>query len=185
MKKHFLYLALAFSSCTLINAQSVEELRSEIEALRQENQILQNKADFCDLYSKSDEIIVKSFHKDYEMKVIEVKGNKNDQTVEIIFTMKHQLPNQKVETGVDKIESYDEMGKSYPVKSIFNSKIHYASQGIPYNQLQQNSMVIRNVLPNIDHFSKIVGTMTTSNMDGGDNKLKANFEFMNLVIDWE
>ncbi|MDG4946584.1 hypothetical protein NMK71_09170 [Weeksellaceae bacterium KMM 9713] len=185
MRKPFLYLALALSSCALINAQSVEELRSEIEALKQENQILQNKADFCDLYSKSDEITVKSFHKDYEMKVIEVKGNKNDQTVEVIFTMKHQLPNQKVDSGTPLIQAYDEMGKSYPVKSLFNSRFKYVNLDVPYNQLLQNSIVFRNVLPNIDRLSKIVGTITTSNLDGGDNKHKANFEFLNLVIDWE
>lgn len=43
-------------------------------------------------------------------------------------------------------------------------------------------MVIRNDLPIIDRFIKIVGTITTSNLDGRDNKHKANFEFLNLVI---
>ena len=92
------------------------------------------------------------------------------------------MPNQKVDSATPLIQAYDEVGKSYPVKSIFNSKFQYASQNIPFNQLQQNSMVIRNDLPIIDRFIKIVGTITTSNLDGRDNKHKANFEFLNLVI---
>lgn len=174
----------------LANGQSVQKLKEEIEQLKTENKILQNKADFCDLYSKSDQYEVQSFHKNYEMKILEVKGNKKDQTVEIVFTLKHDLPNQNLLTYNSEGIATDEFGKQYSIKEIKFSKNTsiswgHVSQIIPYDTLIQGSIIIRNVLPNIDRIKSFATYIETSNADGGGNKIKDLLEFSNLKINWK
>ena len=184
------YLLLALVAVVVqLNAQSVDELQAEIQALQEQNQILQNKADFCELYSNSDQFQVKSFLDAYEVKVLSVKGNRNEQTVEILFTLKHQLPNQTIHTNIRNFSAFDEMGKSYGVKNIeiaskndFSGILH---QPVIYNQLTQGKIIIRNVLPNIDRFSKFNGMIATANQDGGDNRQEGELTLTNLVIDWQ
>lgn len=186
--KKIILTSLFLSFLIVIHAQTVDELKKEIEKLETENTILRNKANFCDLYSQSNKYEVKSFHEKFELKVLKIVGNKNEQTVDVFFTLKHSLPNQKLTISVSSYKAYDEMGNSYSSKTIEfseNKSSSYVFQTIPYNQLMQGKITFRNVLPNIDRFSKVTGTIQTENADSGDNKTSGNIELANTLIQWK
>ncbi len=187
MKKVIL-TSLFLSFLFVMHAQTVDELKKKIEKLETENTILQNKANFCDLFSQSDKYKVKSFHEKFELKILKIIGNKNEQTVDIFLTLRHSLPNQKLTINISSYKAYDEMGNAYSSKLIEfseNKSNSYVFQIIPYNQLIQGKITFRNVLPNIDRFSKVSGTIETENADGGDNKTTGNIELINTLIQWE
>lgn len=180
-----LILALGFSFSF---AQSTEQLKAEIEKLKQENKILQNKADFCNLYSQSDKYEVKSFNENYEVKVLEVIGNKNEQTVDIFFTLRHEIPNQKITLDGSSFVAYNETGSSYSLKLADfsgNKNEYYVFHTIPTDVLIQGKLTFRNILSKTDRLKKVSGKIITENKDGGDNKKEGEVEFTNLLIDWK
>lgn len=189
MKKASILLILCLAAILSGKAQSVEQLKSEIEKLQQENKVLKNKADFCNLYSQSDKYEVKSFNENYEVKVLEVVGNKNDQTVDIIFTLRHEIPNQKITLHGDEFVAYDETGNSYPYKQADFSGNKgvgsYVFHVIPTDVLIQGKLTFRNILSKTDRLKKVTGRIDTENNDGGDNKRKGDIEFTNLLINWK
>lgn len=188
MKKTALSLLFITLSLGFVLAQSTEQLKAEIEKLKQENKYLQHKADFCNLYSQSDKYDVKSFNENYEVKILEVIGNKNEQTVDIIFTLKHEIPNQRITLDVRSFVAYDETGNSYPLKLADfsgNKNDLYVYQDVPTDVLIQGKLTFRNILSKTDRLKKVSGIIITKNKDGGDNKKEGEVEFTNLVINWK
>ncbi|MDO5665955.1 MAG: hypothetical protein Q4G63_11960 [Bacteroidia bacterium] len=189
MKKTILII-VAFALFTSFGySQSVEQLKQEVEKLTQENKTLKHKADFCNLYSQSDKYEVKSFNENYEVKVLSVIGNKNDQTVDILFTLRHEIPNQKITLHGDEFVAYDETGNSYTLKAADFSGNKgvggYVYHVIPTDVLIQGKLTFRNILSKTDRLKKVSGRIDTENNDGGDNKQKGEVEFTNLLINWK
>lgn len=187
MKKLFLILATITITIAL-NAQTTEQLKKEIEQLKQENKVLQNKADFCELFSKSDKYTVKSFNENYKVNVLKVIGNKNEQTVDIIFTLQHEIANQNLTLDVRSFAAYDEMGNAYSLKLADfsgNKDNLFVFQIIPTDVLIQGKLTFRNILSKTDRLKKVAGKIETKNQDGEDNKYLGDLEFTNLLIDWK
>ncbi len=187
--KKILFLGLIISSLSA-KSQTVAELQEQITILEQQNQVLKEKVDFCDLYNNSEVSDTKSFNSNFEFKVIECKGNAIEQTVELAVTIKHSLPHQQLDlyTGSKKPIAYSETGSNYEFKSAsfpesgtgFGTESFY----VPTNLLIQGKLIFRNVLPQTEKLSLINGTFQFKNKDGGGNREKGEFEIRNLNINW-
>ena len=188
MRKKATIFLLLVASISISYGQSVEQLKSEIEKLKHENKVLQNKADFCDIYSKANQYEVKSFDKNFDVKVLEVIGNKNEQTVDIVFTLKHEIPNQKLTFRGSEFVAYDEIGNTYYLKLMEvagNKSENYLFPIIPTDQLMQGKITFRNILSKTDRLKKVRAKIETENNDGGGNKATGELELTNLVIQWK
>ena len=187
--KKILFLGLIISSLT-VSSQTIAELQQQITILEQQQIVLQEKVDFCDLYNNSDISETKTFNSNFEFKVLECKGNSIDQTVELTVTIKHSLPNQQLNiwTGREKPIAYGETGNSYDFKSVKfpNSRASIGSEQFdsPTNLLIQGKITFRNILPQTEKLSLVNGTIQFRNKDGGGNKAQGTFEIKNLNINW-
>ena len=184
MKKFLLLGLIIISIIGMANAQTTTELKQKITVLEQKNKALEDKLTFCELYSQSDVSEVKSFNSNFEFKVLECRGNTNEQTVEIEVTIKHSMPNQKL--FLDKSIAYGETGSSYEFKnSYFSESTRYSSFLIPTNMLIKGKLVYRNILPQTEKLSLVSGTFYFENKDGGGNNGMGDFEIRNLTIKWD
>ncbi len=183
--KEILFLGLIVSSLS-VKSQTVAELQEQITILKQQNQVLQEKVDFCDLYNNSEVSDTKSFNSNFELKVIECKGNSIEQTVELAITIKHSLPHQylKLYTWSKKPIAYSETGSNYEFKSASFPGATSTSFYVPTNLLIQGKLIFRNVLPQTEKLSLINGTFRFENKDGGGNSEEGEFEIRNLNINW-
>ena len=187
--KKILFLGLIVSSLT-VKGQTITELQQQITILEQQKTVLQEKVDFCDLYNNSDVSETKTFNSNFEFKVIECKENSIDQTIELTITIKHSLPNQKLNiwTGREKAIAYGETSTSYDFKSVKfpNSRSSFGAEGFnsSTNLLIQGKLTFRNILPQTEKLSLVNGAVKFENKDGGGNKAQGKFEIRNLNINW-
>ncbi len=190
MKKLLVVLVVILTSISA-QSQSISKLKKEISILKQQNKALKEKVVFCKLYNNSNVNEVKSFSPNFDFKVLECSGNSIEQTVEIVFTIKHNLPNQRLGlwTGQEKPIAYGETGKSYKYKE---AKLPNASSmgwslnfSCPTGLLIQGKLIFRNVLPQTEKFKLVKGGFDFCNEDGGDNKGKGRFEIRNININWK
>ncbi len=183
--KRFLCLVLLTVIFTA-QGQTKKELQEKIK-------FLEEKVKLCELYNSSPIAEVLPFSSDFEFKVLECRGNKIGQTVDIIFTIKHSLPHQKIDfyTGSERPIAYNEMGDAYEFKSVefpnsqdgWNSTVTFI---LPTNILVKGKLTFKNVLPQTEKFAFVSGALKFKDRDAeyGEDK-EGRFEIRNLKIDWK
>ncbi|WP_158974937.1 hypothetical protein [Cellulophaga sp. L1A9] len=175
-----------------LKAQELTELKKKIELLGDQNSRLQEKIDFCSIYEKSNDIDIKSFNTNFDLKILQCVGNSSDQTVEVVFTMKHALVHQAMTlyTGSDKPMAYGETGNSYVFKGAEFPESGSGMSGyqrfkLPTGILIKGKLIFRNVLPQTKKFTLVNGKVIFENEDGGKDRGKGVFEIRNLTINWD
>lgn len=174
-----------------ITSQTSQELQNELKVLEQKIAALNEKLVFCDMYSKTEIVDIKNFNPKFEFKVIGCIGNSSTQTVDVIVTIKHALPNQQMRLNLNnkKPMAYSETGTTYGYKSSL-----FAGEGeslgslvfqAPTNLLIQGKITFRNILPQTEKIALVTGGMNNENADGGGDKSEGQFEIRNLTITWE
>ena len=189
MKKIVIVL-FSVALCLTLKAQTIEELKQKVSILKQDNQRLKEKVSFCDLYSNSNQIESKSFSSKFDFKVLECRGNRIDQIVEIDILLKHNLPHQQMQlfTGSKAPVAYGETGEAFELKEAMfsQSKSKYGVEEfiIPTGVPIKGTLTFRNILPGTNKLSLITGIFEFENQDGGGNDGQGAFEIKNLAINW-
>ena len=181
MKKILTILFLTFIGLTL-KSQTTEELKQKITALEEDNQRLKEKVSFCDLYNKSSQTESKSFNSKFDFKILECRGNRIDQIVEIDILIKHSLPHQEMQlyTGSKAPVAYGESGEAFELKEANFSQSKGRSGVekfiIPTSVPIKGTLTFRNILPETDKLSLITGIFEFENQYGGSNNGQGTFE---------
>ncbi len=135
---------------------------------------------------------IKSFSPNFEFNVLECRGHKIEKKVDIILTIKHSLPNQKMKfyKASRDVVAYGEMGNSYKFKNFEfpNSEWSWINQRafvLPTNVLLKGKLTFENISPKAKKLVFVGGTIGFENKDGGGDKGEGRFEIRNLKIDWK
>jgi hypothetical protein len=144
-----------------------------------------------------DEMIVKSFDPNFNVKVLSITGDKNEQTVKITFLISHKLAHQQVcLIAKDYRLSTSNDAKMYDLEGItYSSK--YATIGvnedsgtvcdkIPTNIPVKSSVTFKQILPTVKEFNfmSLGVVFRPFDSDRWSDK-EGNIEITNLKVDWK
>lgn len=189
MKKSLTVLFL-LSLALALKAQNPEALKQRISILEEENERLKEKINFCDLYNQSRQTESKSFSSKFDLRILECRGNRIDQIVEIDLLINHNLPHQEMKlfTGSKAPVAYGETGEAFELKEaqFSQSKSGYGVEKfiVPTGVPIKGTLTFRNVLPGTSKLSLVTGIFEFENQDGGSNEGQGTFEIKNLTINW-
>ncbi|WP_218598917.1 hypothetical protein [Polaribacter sp. NJDZ03] len=140
-----------------------------------------------------DEIKIKSFSNDYDLKLLSCKGDKNTQQVKIEFLIKHKKVHQDIcfNKSIKDAKAYDLEGNEYnsdivSVGSKVSSKFaSYMCNKVPTNIPVKASINFIKILPTVEKLSFVTIKIGYKDSDGGYKYEYGNIEVQNLDIDWE
>jgi len=133
---------------------------------------------------------IKSFSNDFNVKLLSVNGDKNNQTVKIEFLISHKLVHQKLcfNFGKNDAKMYDFEGNEYLAKSAsigaINKTYGYACNKSPSNIPVKATIVYKQILPNKNKISFATIKVGYKANDGGSYQYGA-LELNNIKIDWK
>ena len=197
----YILTCIILSSSILANAQTqtpIDKLKSENAKLKDQIKVLQQDTTYlkqtlitCDQLKHSNEIVIKNNNPNYTFEFLECTGDRNLQTVTVIFMISHKLVHQNF-TFFDKkntLKAYDNIGNVFPfTASTFpgNENMSGDNIQIPADIRIKGSLVFMNILPSTEQISSMVFKFMTTNLDGGYHNIeKMNMaEFKNMPIKW-
>jgi len=140
-----------------------------------------------------DDIYIKSFSPNFEVKLLSVIGNKNSQTVEIELLIKHKIVHQKVcfNYGKNDAKLYDFEGNEYLAKGVEVGAISkpsgfggYVCNKIPTNVPVKGKIIFKQVLSDKSKMSFSTIKIGFKADDGGSYKY-GTIELTNLNVEWK
>lgn len=142
---------------------------------------------------KLDEINIKSFSNDFDLKLLSCKGDKNTQQVWIEFLIKHKNVHQKVcfNKGKKDAKAYDLEGNEYNSNTVsIGSEINkgygaFICNKIPTNVPVKASINLIKILPTVEKLSFVTVKIGFKDFDDSYKYTYGNIEIQNLDIDWE
>jgi hypothetical protein len=159
--------------------------QSECEKLAQENRELK-----IQLGLVNQEVEVKSFNDDFNVKVLGVTGNREMQTVRIEFLIQHSEVHKNVCVSAMKNETkaFDGVGTEYNPKEVglgtSTQTVSRACNLVPTGVAVKGFIVLRNVLPKVEALKIITIKVTFKNNDGGFKEETGTLEISNAAITW-
>lgn len=123
------------------------------------------------------------------LELVSCIGSRGDQTVKLIFKIKHELVNQSVNCDYTKSAIYTDAGVQLSNYKVFvgneylNSK--YSKNIIHYDVGVQCGAYIRNVLPTCQNLQKVALRFGSRNADGADDFRSGEITFVDVPITWE
>ena len=133
---------------------------------------------------------IKSFSNDFNVKLLSVNGDKNNQTVKIEFLISHKLVHQKLcfNFGKNDAKMYDFEGNEYLAKSAsigaINKTYGYACNKAPTNVPLKATIIYKQILSDKDKMSFATIKVGYKANDGGRYEYGA-LELNNIKIDWK
>lgn len=136
---------------------------------------------------------VKSFSPDFDIKLLSVIGNKNNQTVEIELLLSHKVVHQKVcfNYGKNDAKLYDFEGNEYLAKGVEVGAINrvngfgsYVCNKIPTNVPVKGKIIFKQVLSNKSKMSFSTIKVGFKADDGGSYEY-GTIELTNLNVEWK
>ncbi len=142
-----------------------------------------------------DEMVVKSFDPNFNVKVLSIIGDKNEQTVKITFLISHKLAHQKITFTAEKsvypvldaASLYDNDGNAYPPKTAsigINTSNYNVSDKIPTNIPVKASVTFKQILPTVKEFNFMSLNFLFHPFDGWADT-RGTLEISNLKVDWK
>lgn len=147
----------------IMSADSKRQLAVNINDALIKREMISLNTDFIKRQNKdasdftSDEMHIKSFNSNFNVKVISVEGNKDEQTVKVTFLITHNLPHQMLSFYMEESKAYDFSGNIYNPLSIEigdkSENSYRVYNKIPTNVPVKAAITIKKVLPEIQSFS--------------------------------
>ncbi|QFZ54628.1 hypothetical protein FEZ18_07400 [Oceanihabitans sp. IOP_32] len=146
-----------------------------------------------EIETKEQDTYVKSFSPNFEIKLLSVIGNKNNQTVEIELLLKHKIVHQKVcfNYGKNDAKLYDFEGNEYLAKGVEVGAINktsgfgnFACNKIPTNVPVKGKIIFKQVLSDKSKMSFSTIKVGFKADDGGSYEY-GTIELTNLNVDWK
>jgi hypothetical protein len=192
-----------FLKCTyaILSYDDKQRLAVAIDVSLKKRELVSVNSEYNDAFLKnttadfnSDEMNVKSFNSNFNVKVLSVIGNKDEQTVKINFLISHKLPHQLVDLranpsgfsgGQGKL--YDFNGNIYDAKTVaigVNESGNSVSDKIPTNVPVKASITFKQILPDVKEFSFMTLGVYYGAFDGFSRE-EDDLEINNLKVDWK
>ncbi len=154
-----------------------------ITKLIQDTTFLRSELALCTLYNNGLKTENVNSNSNFKTTFISCKGNRSTQSVEFIFIIQHNIPNQNYiyQSG----KAFDSQGQTYAVSEckiggeIANNRIL-----IPTNTPTKIMFTFNNILPGNDFFNVIAFNYNYMNTDL-TNLLSGSGEFRNIKIKWD
>lgn len=143
--------------------------------------------------TKKEETYVKSFSPDFDVKLLSVIGNINNQTVEIELLLKHKIVHQKVcyNYGKNDAKLYDYEGNEYLAKGVEVGAISkntgfssYVCNKIPTNVPVKTKITFKQVLSDKSKMSFSTIKVGFKANDGGSYEY-GTLELTDLNVEWK
>lgn len=143
--------------------------------------------------TSKDDTYIKSFSPDFNIKLLSVIGNKNNQTVEIEMLITHKIVHQKVcfNYGENNAKLYDFEGNEYLAKGVELGAItrpigfgSYICNKIPTNVPVKGKIIFKQVLSDKSKMSFLTIKVGFRADDGGSYEYGA-IELSNLDVEWK
>lgn len=143
-----------------------------------------------------DDTHIKSFSPDFEVKLLSVIGDKNNQTVEIELLLKHKIVHQEIcfNYGKKDAKLYDFEGNEYLSKAVQIGALNqknaprfdgsYVCNKIPTNVPVKGKILFKQVLSDKSKMSFATVKVGYKAFDGGTYEY-GNIELTNLTVDWK
>lgn len=142
-----------------------------------------------------DDTHIKSFSPDFEVKLLSVIGDKNNQTVEIEVLLKHKIVHQKVcfNYGKGDAKLYDFEGNEYLSKGVQIGALSqkdvlsfgsYVCNKVPTNVPVKGKILFKQVLSDTSKMSFATVKIGYKAFDGGTYEY-GTIELTNLNVDWK
>lgn len=158
------------------------------ETLEKENQLLKSK--LASLIDTTQNARIKSFDPNFKIEVSSVIGNKDQQTIDVVFVISHNKVHQEVRISLGDLRAYDDQGNVYDIsqarigmKQQQNSGSGYIMEEVPTSVPVKSTVTVRRVLPSVETLKKMIITITYRDTGGSFNFSK--LEFDNLKITWK
>jgi hypothetical protein len=158
-----------------------QELKDQLKSLQIQYGIINNS-----------EIEIKPVDNEIKFKILEVSGNKAQQTVLVKFQLfQDTKPHQEVRISIKnstETKAYDDYGKEYQVATgkLGNEQTTWvAVNQLPTGISLNGEMKFINILPTVSRLKLIAIGFSTRNANGGDNKVEGLMEVKNLQIQWK
>lgn len=141
-----------------------------------------------------DKTCIKSFSSYYDFEVWECIGDPITRTVEVIVSVKHNLPHQEVAFHERGFSAYDENGNGFRVKEFKFPKSSYMAMfggflsfDCPTGVRIKGKIILENIPPSSKEFKLIEGDVSYDNKDrnGYSMKDKGHYKIKNLIINWK
>jgi len=133
---------------------------------------------------------IKSFSNNFNVKLLSVNGDKNNQTIEIEFLIFHKLVHQKIcfNFGKNDAKMYDFEGNEYLAKSAsigaINKTYSYVCNKAPSNVPVKATIIFKQILPDKNKISFATIKVGYKANDGGSYQYGL-LELNNIKIDWK
>lgn len=137
---------------------------------------------------------IKSFSKDFSVKLLSCIGDKNQQTVKVEFLIKHNKVHKKIcfNYGDDDAKAYDMSGNEYNANEVYVGSNNtggifgqYVCNKIPTNIAVKSSINFNKVLSSVDKISFLTIKVGYKDYDDNNSYKYGNIELKNVDIDWE
>ncbi len=138
---------------------------------------------------------IKSFSSDFDIKLLSVKGDSNNQTVAIELLTKHAIVHQEIclNYGKNDAKLYDYEGNEYLAKDVKIGALdtknqfrfgNYVCNKIPTNVPVKCKIVFKQVLPDKSKMSFLTIKVGYKAFDGGSYEY-GTIELTDLKVDWK
>ena len=144
--------------------------------------------------ASTNEMTVKPFSNDVDIRILSIDGNKSQQTITVNFVLKTDLPHQQVGL-IDAVcgtygegKAYDGDGTEYNLRGVSlgnNTAGSHVTNKLPTAVPLKGNITFANVLPKVGMLSFITFYMSSRNYDGGEHCQGGNVEIRNAKIDWK
>lgn len=177
---------------------SFNSFSQDCEKVNLENKKLKNQ--IANLIDTNQNVQVKSFDPSFKVAVTNVIGNKDQQTVDIVFLISHSNVHQEVclNVGTDECKAYDDSGNVYEakggsigLKSCLNSGVSpkfmnssYTCEKIPTEIPVKATITIRKIMSNTETIKKLIVKIGYKDSDGNQQYKYGEIEISNLAITW-
>jgi hypothetical protein len=168
------------------SATEIAQLKERISALKQDSAFIHEKLDFYEKMNADTEYSVSSFSSQFEVKVLSCKGDRGAQTVQVEYVIKHRKVNQKVGSSHSGCQAYDEIGNAFEIDNISlgTDYIDYRQVLVPTDVAIKGTVTFKRILGGTEKFKQVNIFMSTSDADGGTNRIEGITSIKNLKINW-
>jgi hypothetical protein len=185
IKTKLAFLAALPLCSSICFSQDCSKYVKENEELKQQLQSLQVQYGI----SNNTEAQVKNLNAAILLKVLDVSGSKNEQTVTVKFQLFQETkPHQQVVILTSDQKAYDDYGNEYItnfMKLGTGQGSYSVSNQLPTGVAINGEVRFVKVLPNVTRFKLAMIHLNSKDFDDGANKIYGDTEISNLKIQWK